>query len=77
MFFEAEASFTFRPDQAFRKSKQLLSSENVLHHFDMSKPLVITCGIFPCGIGAVLSHRLEYNQKAPVAFYSRTLITTD
>lgn len=74
---DAKWRWTVHHDQAFKNTNELLSSENVLHHFDESTPLVITCDASPYGIGAVLSHRLENGREAPVAFYSRTLTATE
>ena len=53
--------------------KQLLSSLNVLVHFDDQKPIVVACDASPFGIGAVLSHILEYGTEHPVAYTSRSL----
>ena len=44
-------------DKAFKKAKKLLTSQNLLVHFDATRELVLSCVSSPCGLGAVLSHR--------------------
>ena len=36
-----------------------LQSANVLIHYDKYKQIVLACGASPCGVGTVLSHKLE------------------
>ena len=46
-------------EAAFFWSKEVLSSDQLLVHYDPSKPLILSVDAGPHGIGAVLSHRLE------------------
>ncbi|KFD72871.1 hypothetical protein M514_14775 [Trichuris suis] len=62
---------------AFQASKQLLSSDSLLVHYDEQKPLTLTCDASPYGVGAVLSHKYPGNTECPVRFYSRTLTATE
>ena len=55
-------------DKAFKKSKDIISSDNLIIHFDPTKNLTLTCDAFPDGIVAVLSHG-----ELPIAFASRSL----
>ena len=59
--------------QSFQEVKQLLSSPNLLVHFDDQKPIILACDASPFGIGAVLSHILEDGTEHPVAYASRSL----
>ena len=43
---------------AFKDIKELLSSDSLLVHFDMNKPIILVCDASPDGVGAVLCHRL-------------------
>ena len=45
--------------EAFNKTKEMLSSPQVMTHFDSSIPLVLTCDASPYGIGSVLAHVME------------------
>ncbi|XP_026520930.1 uncharacterized protein K02A2.6-like, partial [Notechis scutatus] len=62
-----------REDDAFRKTKDLLTSDAVLIQYNETLPLVVTCDASPFGVGAVLSHTLPDGKEAPIAFFSRTL----
>ena len=60
------------PEQqsAFQISKNSLTSDCILTHFDPTKALVLACDASPYGIGAVLSHRMEDGLDKPIAFSS-------
>lgn len=58
--------------RAFDQAKKLLVSNNVLTHFDLNKPLVVCCDASNYGVGAVLSHIIE-GEERPILFVSCTL----
>ena len=51
----------------------LLTSFNLLIHFDPSLPIVLACDASQYGIGAVLAHKLPDGSEQPVGYVSRTL----
>ena len=55
----------------------MLTSTNVLAHFDSTKPLILSCDASSNGIGAVLSHGLQDGGGKPIAFASRTLTASE
>ena len=57
---------------AFRKVKEIITSEQVLTHYDPSLPLRLASDASPVGIGAVLSHVMHDGTERPIAFASRT-----
>ena len=63
-----------KPQQtAFDAAKTLLSSANLLVHYNPNRELILSCDASPYGIGAVLSHIMDDNTERPVAFASRTM----
>lgn len=73
---ETEFIWTKECDRAFQNSKQLMTSENVLVHYDPNKPIFITCDSSGYGVGAVLSHKID-GEDRPVLFASSTLSNTE
>ena len=59
--------------KSFDTAKRLLSSDITLVHYDLDKPLLLTCDSSEYGAGAVLSHVMEDGVERPVAMSSRTL----
>ena len=55
----------------------MITSEQVLTHYDPSLPLRLACDASPIGIGAVLSHVMSDGNERPIAFASRTLTKTE
>ena len=64
-------------DSAFNAIKDELSSPKVLVPFDPSKPLLLATDASPYGISAVLSHRFPDESERPIAYYSRSLTSTE
>ena len=60
-------------EEAFQRAKQLLTSSNVLAHYDPTRELLLACDASPYGIGAVLSLVMADGSDKPVAFASRSL----
>lgn len=65
--------WTFKEKMAFAKSKELLTSSQVLVHFDPKLELVLACNASAYRIGAVLAHKMPDGSKRPIGFASRTL----
>lgn len=61
---------------AFKSAKDSLCSAPVLAHFDPDRELLLECDASPYGIGAVLFHRIDGEQR-PIGFRSRTLTAAE
>ena len=60
-------------NEAFLAAKELLTSSDVLVHFDPEMDLLLACDASAYGVGAVLSHKMPDGSERPIAFASRTL----
>ncbi len=60
-------------EEAFQKSKQLLTSSNLLVRFDPTLTIVLACDASQYGIGAVLAHTMPDGSERPIGYVSRTL----
>ena len=63
--------------QAFQKAKDALTSSCVLTHYDVTLPLKLAADASAYGIGAVISHEYPDSQEKPIAFASRTLLSSE
>ncbi|KAJ8876575.1 hypothetical protein PR048_021020 [Dryococelus australis] len=57
---------------AFDWSKHMRTSNQLLAHFDRTLPIVVACDVSPYGVGAVLCHRVNREEKL-VVFASKHL----
>ena len=64
-------------EAAFEQLKNVLSSDQVLVHFDPNKTLVLACDASNVGIGAVLVHRYPDGSERPIANMSKTLTAAE
>ncbi|XP_055915366.1 uncharacterized protein K02A2.6-like [Eupeodes corollae] len=72
------SEFIWSPEcqNAFQKSKYLLSSNKNLELYDPKKPIVVATDASPYGVGAVMSHICDGVEK-PVMFISSTLSSAE
>ena len=57
--------------------KGLLSSDVVLTHYDVNRPVKLATDASPHGVAAVLSHVDENGNERPVSYASRTLTAVE
>lgn len=69
----AKWSWTRNCQQAFEILKTMLTAGDTLVHYDLKKPLFMTCDASQYGLGAVLEHRMEDGTLRPIMFASRTM----
>ena len=60
-------------DKAFLDVKEMMTSEQVLCHYDPNRPVKLACDASPYGLGGVLSHIMDDGTERPIAFASRSL----
>ena len=63
--------------KAFVATKELLTSDKCLTHFDSTLPLTLACDASAYGLGAVLSHKMTDGTERPIAYSSRTLTPSE
>ncbi|CAB0013181.1 unnamed protein product, partial [Nesidiocoris tenuis] len=68
--------WTKRCEDSFEKIKKEITSERVLVHYDSTLPITVAVDASPYGLGAVLSHVIE-GQERPIAFAFRVLSDTE
>ena len=73
----SEWQWTEQCEQASTEAKRMITSEQVLTHYDPVLPVRLACDASPTGIGAVLSHVMPDGSERPVAFASRSLTKTE
>ena len=54
-------------------SKDLLTSDSVLVHFNPDLDLLLMCDASSYGVGAVLAHRMHDGSEWPIGYASRSL----
>ena len=64
-------------ESAFKKTKELVTSDLVLCHHDPALPIRLACDASQVGVGAVISHVLKDGTEKPIAFASRALSKTE
>ena len=57
--------------------KRMICEDNMLVHYDISKPLKIFCDASPKGLGACLVHVMPTSDERPVAYVSRALSSAE
>ena len=63
--------------QAVRNAKQLLTTSNLLTHYDPTLPLRLAADASQYGLGAVISHVMPNGVEKPIAFASRALTSSE
>ena len=69
--------WTAECSRAFEDIKSVLSSFQVLAHYDPSLPLSLAADASPYGVGAVISQQYSDGSERPIAFASRTLTPSE
>ena len=59
--------------KSFIASKKLLSSSELLVHFNPHLKIVLACDASSYGVGAVLAHRMPDGSERPIGYASRSL----
>ena len=50
--------WTSEYEKAFQDCKKCLTSDSLLVHYDVKKPLHLACDVSPYGVGCVISHTM-------------------
>ena len=63
--------------KAFAEAKKVLTSSDVLVHYDPSLPITLAGDASAYGVGAVISHTFPDGSERPIAFASRSLSASE
>ena len=63
--------------EAFESAKQKIVAPNVLVHYDSTLPITLAADASAYGLGAVISHTMSDGSERPIAFASRTLLSSE
>ncbi|MES9884563.1 MAG: RNase H-like domain-containing protein [Sedimenticola sp.] len=63
-------------ENSFVKTKELVLKCDLLVHYDSDKPLKLACDASAYGVGCVLSHIID-GEERPIAFGSRTMTSSE
>ena len=63
--------------KAFTEAKRVLTSSDVLVHYDPNLPITLAGDASAYGVGAVISHTFPDGSERPIAFASRTLSSSE
>ena len=63
--------------EAFQKGKQKLMESKFLTHYDLQRPVSLSCDASPYGVGDCLTHIMPDGEERPIAFAYRTLSTAE
>ena len=74
---DSEQQWTEQCMQAFTEAKHMITSEQVLTHYDPALPDRLACDASSTSIGAVLSHVMPDGSKRPVVFAFQSLTKTE
>lgn len=59
--------------KTFKKIKEMMTSNQVLVHYDPKKPVTLATDTIPHGLRSVLFHTMPEGPEKPFAFASRPL----
>ena len=63
--------------EAFQRGKQKVLESEFLTHYDLQRPVSLSCDASPYGVGACLTHKMPDGEERLIAFASRTLSTAE
>ena len=69
---ETPFQWSITQDTAFTRIKEMVTSDKVLIQYNQDLPIHLACDASPHGIGSVLSHVIN-GEERPIAYASRTL----
>ena len=69
--------WTAECSEAVKTARQLLTTSNLLVHYDPTLPLKLAADASSYGLGAVISHVMADGTEKPIAFASRSLLKSE